>query len=454
VRAQAEYDALKAKVDAEGGRSANIYLQDRFAGAAQRLAHLRSIEGAVTGDFGAGAGRGDGSIQLAAIARERELQEAAKRLEESRITFMAQYRNNDQKLADALADYRAKFAGRVDAARQTVDEAAIRARFADKPGAPGKPEPIAEDWRTEWGRHLSMLSGKWNQEIDKQFGQWEQEAAQADQRRLAAAGEFSQRLTDESRRAAAEMIDDERTRANAVIDIERDLLQRQLDAIGVRGQAYDDALAALQRKVADDRARVDQRITRDEKQKNEERSKALSDSIAEGLLDGFRRGGSFADVFLNELKAQFAKTVLSPIIRPMVEAGNAGIGDLLGLVLKGLGMSGGSVSGLPSGADAGLFWDMGPPPRLAAGGPALPGKTYVIGEQGPELLQMGALGGQVIPNHQLRQAGGTTVQLSYAPTIRIDSRSDQQQVAALVGGAVREGHQQMLQMLHDRGVLR
>ena len=43
--------------------------------------------------------------------------------------------------------------------------------------------------------------------------------------------------------------------------------------------------------------------------------------------------------------------------------------------------------------------------RRAAGGPVSAGGTYLVGENGPEILQMGATGGNVVPNNKL---GGTT----------------------------------------------
>jgi hypothetical protein len=69
----------------------------------------------------------------------------------------------------------------------------------------------------------------------------------------------------------------------------------------------------------------------------------LGDSIEEGILDGFRRGGSFTDVFLNELKAQFAKTILRPLIQPAVDTTNKAIADLFG-------QAAGAFSGLFSGS--------------------------------------------------------------------------------------------------------
>jgi hypothetical protein len=59
----------------------------------------------------------------------------------------------------------------------------------------------------------------------------------------------------------------------------------------------------------------------------------MSESIAEGILDGTRKGLDFTDIFRKELKAQFAKTVLEPLIRPVVSAQNEGVAALF----KGLG---------------------------------------------------------------------------------------------------------------------
>jgi hypothetical protein len=44
----------------------------------------------------------------------------------------------------------------------------------------------------------------------------------------------------------------------------------------------------------------------------------------------------------------------------------------------------------------------------AAGGPVSAGQTYLVGERGPELLQMGASGGNIVPNHRLSQAAPTS----------------------------------------------
>jgi len=41
----------------------------------------------------------------------------------------------------------------------------------------------------------------------------------------------------------------------------------------------------------------------------------------------------------------------------------------------------------------------------ASGGPVQPGESYLVGENGPEILQMGNRGGSIVPNHALGGAG-------------------------------------------------
>lgn len=59
---------------------------------------------------------------------------AGQRLAAARTRFMQRYRSEGDKLADELAEYRKQFAGRVTAAQQRADEAAIRAKHAKRGG--------------------------------------------------------------------------------------------------------------------------------------------------------------------------------------------------------------------------------------------------------------------------------------------------------------------------------
>ncbi len=50
----------------------------------------------------------------------------------------------------------------------------------------------------------------------------------------------------------------------------------------------------------------------------------------------------------------------------------------------------------------------------AAGGPVLPGGSYLVGEQGPEILRMGGQGGSIIPNSGGLSMSGVTINVSGA----------------------------------------
>ena len=90
--------------------------------------------------------------------------------------------------------------------------------------------------------------------------------------------------------------------------------------------------------------------------------------------------------------------------------------------------------------------------KRASGGPVNAGGAYLVGERGPELLQMGGRGGQVLPNSALQAAGGA-VAVSMPVSIRIDARTDQAQVAQLVAGAMAQTQRDMWSALHARGVV-
>ena len=85
----------------------------------------------------------------------------------------------------------------------------------------------------------------------------------------------------------------------------------------------------------------------------------------------------------------------------------------------------------------------------ANGGPVAAGTAYLVGERGPELFVPGS-SGTVVPNDAL---GGKAMQITYAPQIHIDSRSDLAQVAQSVSQAVAQGNQQLLELLHARGAI-
>lgn len=65
-------------------------------------------------------------------------------------------------------------------------------------------------------------------------------------------------------------------------------------------------------------------------------SERLTDSITEGIMQGFRNGRTLGDIFLNELQAQFAKAVLQPMIRPVADAASSGISSIIASIASAI----------------------------------------------------------------------------------------------------------------------
>jgi len=101
--------------------------------------------------------------------------------------------------------------------------------------------------------------------------------------------------------------------------------------------------------------------------------------------------------------AQAAISVLNDLKRKLVEVAMqravSGIGDFIGTALGGIFGGGGvSTNRFIGKASADAF--------RANGGPVSAGGAFIVGEKGPELLQMGSRGGNIIPNNQL---GGQSI---------------------------------------------
>lgn len=138
------------------------------------------------------------------------------------------------------------------------------------------------------------------------------------------------------------------------------------------------------------------------KQVGDRSSETIADSIEQGILDGFRRSKDPVDIFLDELKAQFARTILRPLIQPIADAGNSVIKDIIGAI-------GGAIGG--GGRDNSETGEVirG---RRARGGDVHPGGVYLVGEEGPEPF-VPSTSGRILPNSAL--GGGR------APKITIEN---------------------------------
>ena len=126
------------------------------------------------------------------------------------------------------------------------------------------------------------------------------------------------------------------------------------------------------------------------------------------------------------------------LIRMASEAAAAQIGkELLGANFSTKGELGGSVGKLLS-----LFSSI---PGFAVGTPYVP----------QDMLAMVHKGERITPAAENRRGGGGMAGMTYAPTINnyIDSRTDQAQVAQIVGASVQEGQRQLLNYLKANGVM-
>lgn len=187
-----------------------------------------------------------------------------------------------------------------------------------------------------------------------------------------------------------------------------------------------------------------------EKEAQKRRTDAIAQSINEGFMRGFQGSHSIAQIFLRELKAEFARTVLKVPVQFVANEMSKGIGELIGLFGTFGGSSGGPFNGgnvvpgfdrplegyhaggivgseptfkrrLPAGAWAGA-------PRYHSGA--------IAGDEVPAVLrrkegvfteeQMKSLA----PVERGRQQGPGTVILS--PSIQIDARTDKAEVFGLV----------------------
>ena len=80
--------------------------------------------------------------------------------------------------------------------------------------------------------------------------------------------------------------------------------------------------------------------------------------------------------------------------------------------------------------------------KRASGGPVSAGGAYLVGERGPEILQMGSKGGNIIPNSKLGGGGGTTnvvtVNVDASGSSVAGSGSGADALGQLIGGIVQQ----------------
>lgn len=226
----------------------------------------------------------------------------------------------------------------------------------------------------------------------------------------------------------------------------RALKEEELARRAANGAA-DETLQVLEAEIAALREReklIGDKIGRTLEQRNDEAvakagskaSTALADSIEQGILDGYRKGSDLTTIFINELKAQFAKTVLRPLIEPVAAGGNDLIGQLIGAAVSAF--TGGGVGIVPGGSPESQTGEQirG---RRAGGGDAHRnvGGALLVGENGPELFRP-STSGRVLPNSML--TGGQqprTIIENHGARIQ-EQRQSNGDVRFVIDAAVRE----------------
>ncbi len=112
--------------------------------------------------------------------------------------------------------------------------------------------------------------------------------------------------------------------------------------------------------------------------------------VNDGIADAIGKAIGTKDPFIRELLSILLEQILfRPLADILSQAGGAGGGGGFGGLLASIG----SIFG----------------GGRAIGGPVSAGKSYLVGERGPEILRMGGQGGFIVPNHQIassRSGGG------------------------------------------------
>ena len=130
----------------------------------------------------------------------------------------------------------------------------------------------------------------------------------------------------------------------------------------------------------------------------ERMAQSITTDISKGI-QGMIRGTSTLNDMLNNVLNKLIDAAFNMAFFGNMQ-GTLGGGGLFGSIFGGLGgLFGGGGSGR-----AGKFLDGVPNPFKAEGGPVSGGRSYVVGEKGPELFTPGISGG-ITPNHAL---GGST----------------------------------------------
>lgn len=141
------------------------------------------------------------------------------------------------------------------------------------------------------------------------------------------------------------------------------------------------------------------------------RAAEFGEKISQNLAQAVVYGQSLGTALVNSIKAAVAEAMASQIARALFGAGIKGDSGLLG------GLLGGIFGGF-----------------RAAGGPVSPGKAYLVGEKGPELLVPGHAG-RVLSNTESFGGGGGTITFDLRGAVMTEDLLEQMNMMAIQSGA-------------------
>ena len=194
-----------------------------------------------------------------------------------------------------------------------------------------------------------------------------------------------------------------------------DALQKRLETLEVEKEITAEKEKQNEAsKKAEEQIKKNEEATKKLKEKFMEIGKSVEEGIVQNLTDavmGTQTLGQAAVSVLNNLKRKLIEVAMQQAVSGIgnflgtalgsIFAGGIG-GGAKGLNSQALGKQASRMTGIPMKLPAGSF-NITP---KAKGGSVAAGGAFLVGEKGPELLQMGSKSGNIIPNNAL---GGDSI---------------------------------------------
>lgn len=372
--------------------------------------------------------------------------------EQQTSRYLEKYATDAERLSAALKQASADFGGIVPPEiKKRIEQSFTKPEKQGKPAGGRPADPLAERialLQSAYGSGQSTAQEDFRRaELGEQEGVNRALAAarEADQAKAASAIDAARRaaegITQANRAGNIALIADDRARVAAQVELEREHMLAMIEPLRAMPEEYAAALAGVNQAVASRTAELSRQLKDEATVFAEQAARNIQDTLGntlEAMLSGnFKSIGKMWLDMLNRMVAQAAAADLGKAL--MGDYGKTGkVGGGLGGLLSGLaGIIGGA--GVASGGNGNGGWSIGgqtynnPSAYVggggfsfesligsigrwfgggrAEGGPVLPGATYLVGERGPELLRMGAMGGRAAPNGRADSGGRGGVQV-------------------------------------------